>query len=90
MIEPIFFTRTKGRVRKMLAVYSDGKQYKLQFTVLDRTNPTKEERAQGAKEQRFETLSQEHYVQLDDPINPDDYPLPELTREFIHFKDGKK
>ncbi|MGN2498874.1 hypothetical protein [Serratia nevei] len=89
-MEPIFFTRSKGRVRKMLAVYCDGQQYKLQFTVLDRTNPTREERAQGIKEKRFETLNQVHFVNLSDVIEPDDYPLPDLTQEFIDFVTEKK
>ncbi len=89
-MEPVFFTRSKGRVRKMLAVYSDGQQYKLQFTVLDRTNPTREERTQGIKEKRFETLNEEYYVNISDVIKPDKYPLQELTLEFINFLNGKK
>lgn len=84
-MKEIFFTRSKGRVRKMLAVYSDGQQYKLQFTVLDRTNPSREERAQGIEEKRFEVLNTSYFIPISEPIVPNAYPLPELTREFIDF-----
>jgi DUF971 family protein len=90
MMEKVFFTRSKGRVKKLLAVYSDGEHYKLQFTVLDITNPSRAERAEGIKEKRFETLSTEHCVKITDVINPNDFPLPELVTEFIKFLTGEK
>lgn len=89
-MEQIFFTRGKGRVRKLLVVYSDGQQYKLHYTILDRTNPTKEERAQGIKEKRFATLDEIYFIGCDELLDVNKYPLPELTSEFIKYLEGKK
>lgn len=74
----------------MLTVYRDGEQYKMHFLILDRTNPSKSERAAGAKEQRFEVLNETFLIGLEDPIISANYPLPELVQQFIDFlKEGK-
>lgn len=74
----------------MLTVYSDGQQFKMHFLILDRTNPSKAERAAGAKEQRFEVLNETFFISLEDQIIPASYPLPELVQKFIDFlKEGK-
>lgn len=88
MMKEIFFVRKKGRepqIRQMLAVYSDGKQYRLHYLELDRTDPTREERENGEEAKRFETLNQEFYLDCGAFIRPSDYPFPKLTRKFIRF-----
>lgn len=87
-MDEVFFVRRKGQtssIRQSLAVKTDGQQYHLNFLVLDRTNPTKEERAAGAKEKRVEILNKEFVVNCGDFIRASDYPLPKLVREFIKF-----
>ncbi|HCA7081486.1 TPA: hypothetical protein MX214_004699 [Citrobacter sedlakii] len=87
-MEKIFYTRGKGRVRKSLDVYSDGEQYRFLFTTLDRTNPSKSERAAGAKEKRFTALEEEFYVEHTALIVPAEYPQPELVQKFVDFLTG--
>ncbi|ECY2550867.1 hypothetical protein F6853_21515 [Salmonella enterica] len=87
-MEKIFYTRGKGRVRKSLDVYSDGEQYRFLFTTLDRTNPSKAERAAGAKENRFKTLEEEFYVEHNSVIIPAEFPQPELVQKFVDFLKG--
>lgn len=87
-MEKIFYTRGKGRVRKSLDVYSDGDQYRFLFTTLDRTNPSKAERAAGAKEKRFKAMEEEFYVEHKAVIIPAEYPQPELVQKFIDFLKG--
>lgn len=90
-MEEIFFTRSKGRVNKMLTVYSNGIQFKLHYRIFDRTNPSKIERANGAKEKRFEVFNQVFYIGANDILIPENYPMPELTNKFINFiKEEKK
>ncbi|SHH72915.1 hypothetical protein [Pectobacterium carotovorum] len=89
-MQQIFFARLPGRVRKMLTVYSDAKGYQLDYLALDRTNPSAEERAQGVKEKRFETLNKTFYLTNDQRINNQlidwsQYPFPELTQQFKTF-----
>lgn len=87
-MKDLFFVRRRGetaRISQSLAVQSDGIKYRLQYLVLDRTNPTKAERASGAKEERIEVLNQEFFLNVGDFIRVSDFPLPKLTREFIHF-----
>lgn len=84
-VDKIFYARGKGRVYKMLTVYSDGQLYRLHYLILDRTNPSKSERAAGEKERRFETLNQELYVKCGDEVDPNQFPIPELTQQFINF-----
>jgi hypothetical protein len=89
-MEKIFYARGKGRVTKALTVYSDGEQYRLHFLFLDRTNPSRAERAAGAKEQRFPVLDEEFLVSQGSEINPQQYPQPELVQQFLVFlEEGK-
>ncbi|WP_436883163.1 hypothetical protein [Enterobacter asburiae] len=89
-MEKIFFIRGKGRVKRMLTVYSDGVQYRLHYLVLDRTSPSRADKAQGIREKRFETLNQERYIRCDEVIDLDVSPLPDLTRQFVIFLSDKK
>lgn len=84
-MEKIFYVRGKGRATKALTVFSDGQQYRLNFLILGRTNPTKTERAAGEKEKRFEILNEDIFVQHDHEIIPSQFPLPELVQQFIDF-----
>lgn len=84
-MEKIFFARGKGRVKKMLTVHSDGHIYKMNFLILDRTNPTRSERQSGAREMRFELLNNTVEIQVGNVINPADFPMPELVKKFINF-----
>lgn len=87
-MEKIFYTRRKGdmsSIRQFLTVTTDGKQYHLHFLLLDRTKPTKAERAAGAKAERFEILNREYVINCGDFIRASDYPVPKLVREFIKF-----
>lgn len=87
-MKDLFFARRRGetaRISQSLAVQSDGIQYRLRYLVLDRTNPTKAERASGTKEERIEVLNQEFFLNVGDFIRVSDFPLPKLTREFIRF-----
>jgi len=84
-MEQIFYVRGKGRATKALTVFSDGQQYRLNFLILGRTNPTKAERAAGAKEKRFEILNENIFVQHDQEIIPSQFPLPELVQQFVEF-----
>jgi hypothetical protein len=89
-MEKVFFVRGgKGRIRHLLTVYSDQKQYRLHFEVLNRTNPTKAEKAAGVKEKRFVVLDQDYYVECGKTIIPSEYPLPELAEAFSHFLQGE-
>lgn len=85
-MKKIFEAKAGGRVRKRLDVYRDGERYRLSFLILDRTNPTKEEKAQGAKEKRFEVLNEEKFIACNDFIDPDLFPLPELMQQFINWR----
>lgn len=87
-MKEIFFARRKGEksaIRQSLTVKTDGQQYHLHFLVLGRTNPTKEERAAGAREKRIEILNKEFVINCGDFIRASDYPHPKLVREFINF-----
>lgn len=87
-MKEIFVTKRRGstaKIRQILAVYSDGEQYRLHFIVLDRTNPSKAERDAGKEAVRSETLDQEFFIGCGDFIRPSDYPLPKLVREFIQY-----
>lgn len=84
-MEQIFYTRGKGRVTKALTVWDNGSHYRLHFLALDRTNPSKAERAAGAKEKRFVTLDTNIDVPRGVLIVPSNYPLPELVKQFIDF-----
>jgi len=87
-MDKIFYARRKGErssIRQSLTVTTDGKQYRLQFLVLDRTNPTKAERAAGAKPDRIEILNREYVINCGEFIRASDYPVPKLVREFIIF-----
>lgn len=85
MVE-IFFAQTKGRVRKKLTVFHDGDDLVLKFLILDRTNPSKSERAAGAKEKRVVVLEETFRTSLTGTIEPHRYPLPELVAEFVCFR----
>lgn len=88
MMKELFFVRSKGerpQIRQILAVYTDGKQYRLHYLVLDRTDPTRSEKSAGAKAERFETLNQEFFIDCGAFIRVSDYPLPKLTRKFLQF-----
>ncbi|WP_233981879.1 hypothetical protein [Pectobacterium versatile] len=89
-MKEIFFTRSGGRTRKILAVYSDGKQYKLNYIILYRTNPTQEEKLKGEKEKRIETLNKEYFIDCGDKILLPNYPLPELTKKFLNFLNNRE
>ncbi|CAH0297116.1 hypothetical protein WB66_23665 [bacteria symbiont BFo1 of Frankliniella occidentalis] len=87
-MKEIFVTKRRGdtaKIRQILAVYSDGKRYRLHFTVLDRSNPSNKAREYGEKETRSEILNQEFFINCGDFIRASDYPLPKLAREFIQF-----
>lgn len=92
-MEKIFFSKRRGKtaqIRQMLAVYTDGKKYRLHYLILDRTNPSKAEREAGEKETRSEILNQEFFINCGDFIRVSDYPLPKLTREFIQYLKEKE
>ncbi|MGK7247386.1 hypothetical protein ACSPAH_23045 [Buttiauxella agrestis] len=84
-MEQIFYARGKGRATRALTVFTDGQQYRLDFLILGRTNPTKTERAAGAKEKRFEILNESFHVQRGQEIIPTQFPLPELVQQFVDF-----
>lgn len=87
-MKEIFVTKRRGstaKIRQVLAVYSDGKQYRLHFVELDRTNPSKAAREAGEQAVRSETLNQEFFVNCGDFIRASDYPLPKLVREFLQY-----
>jgi len=87
----IFFAQTKGRVRKKLTVFSDGDDLLLRFLILARTNPSRAERAAGAKEKRIVVLEQTYRISHISLIDPYAYPLPELVAEFLSFREkGEK
>lgn len=84
----IFFIRRKGAtsaIRQSLSVKTDGKMYYLHFLILDRTNPTKAQRAADVKAERIELLNQVYEVRCGAFIKASDFPLPKLVREFINF-----
>lgn len=93
MMKELFFIRGKGvsghshklLADQMLAVYTDGAQYRLHYLILDRTDPTRAEREAGRKAERIETLNQEFFIGCNDFIRVSDFPLPKLTRKFIQF-----
>ncbi|EAA5645013.1 hypothetical protein DOF57_24575 [Salmonella enterica] len=89
-MEKIFYTRGKGRVRKSLDVFSDGHQFRLLFTVLDRTNPSKADRAAGMKEKRFIAFEEEFFISHNDQIIPSKYPFPELVEAFVVYLNGNR
>ncbi|EET2715135.1 hypothetical protein FJ565_004716 [Escherichia coli] len=88
-MDKIFYTRGKGRVRKSLDVFSDGRQFRLLFTVLDRTNPSKADRAAGMKEKRFIVFEEEFYISHNVQVIPSKYPFPELVEEFVVYLNGE-
>jgi hypothetical protein len=82
-MEQIFYVRTKGRVRKMLAVLTDGEQYRLEFTVIGRTEITKSERLAGVKSKNVEKLNKVFEVPCTERLDPASFPIPELVQKFI-------
>lgn len=93
MMKELFFKRRKGESQhsplliadQLLAVYTDGKQYRLHYQILDRTDPTRAEREAGEKAKRIERLNEEYFIDCGAFIRASDYPLPKLTRDFIKF-----
>lgn len=85
---PFFLVKTGGRVRKYLAVYLEGDKYRLNYLVLGRSNPTKAERNEGAKEKRHVIFEETVVTEKNDIINAADFPIPELTAQFIDFLAG--
>lgn len=84
-MEQIFYVRGKGRKTKALTVFRDEQHYRLHFLILGRTNPTKAEKAAGAKEKRVIELDEEVLLPRDQDIIPSQYPLPDLVQELINF-----
>lgn len=90
-MEEIFYRRGKGRVTKSLAVYSDGHRWKLHYLTFDRTKITREQRMNGEKEQRVNTLDEVYEFDSFESITPTLLPHKELTQAFLeeHYRELK-
>lgn len=88
-MEEIFYRRGKGRVTKSLAVYSDGYRLKLHYLTFDRTKITREQRMNGEKEQRVNTLDEVYEFDSFEAVTPTLLPHKELTQTFLEEHDRK-
>ncbi|HGJ5856155.1 hypothetical protein [Arsenophonus nasoniae] len=81
----IYHRKAGGKLRKMLTVYSDGEKFKLSFLIMDRTDPTRSEKAKGIKPKRIILMDKAFFFDnMEDlRLNIKHMPLSEMIVDFI-------
>lgn len=89
----IYHRKAGGKLRKMLTVYSDGEKFKLHFLIMDRTDPTRSEKAKGIKPKRIILMDKAFFFDnMEDlSLNIKHMPLSDMIVDFMkNFTADKK
>lgn len=63
-MDKIYHKKLGGKVRKMLTVYSDGEKLRLNFFIMDRTEPTRLEKSKGIKAKRIILMDKNFFLKI--------------------------
>ncbi|EGY28700.1 hypothetical protein Rin_00013610 [Candidatus Regiella insecticola 5.15] len=92
-MDQIYHKKSGSKLRKMLTVYSDGEKFQLRFLIMDRTDPTRLEKANGIKPKRIILMDKEFFFDnmKDLRSNIKHMPLSEMVVDFMkNFMADKK